>query len=205
MEMKKCERGHFYDASMHTVCPYCNNVRDTEKTMAMGMVQPQMGMPMQNSASAFQNNLEKTMAMGMAQPVMEPFAGAVEAEEKTVAMFETTQGIDPAVGWLVRLNGNEKGKDYRIHSDNNFIGRADKMDICIKGDSTISRENQAILTYDSSEVKYYFSPGEGRSVIRVNGKAILQTVELKPYDKVTIGKTELLFVPLCGETFVWEE
>ena len=31
----------------------------------------------------------------------------------------------------------------------------------------------------------------------MNGKAIFQTTELKAYDRVTIGKTELLFMPLC--------
>ena len=24
MEMKQCAKGHFYDASIHTQCPYCN-------------------------------------------------------------------------------------------------------------------------------------------------------------------------------------
>lgn len=37
MEMKRCERGHYYDASMHVACPYCNNVRNTEMTVAMGV------------------------------------------------------------------------------------------------------------------------------------------------------------------------
>jgi hypothetical protein len=204
MEMKKCERGHYYDASVHTVCPYCNNVRNTEMTVAMGIPAPE-----NNAAGGFYSNggdLEKTVAMGVNMPQsVNQGTAEVDDEEKTVAMFQTSQGIDPVVGWLIRMNGKEKGQDYRIHSDNNFVGRSDKMDICIKGDETISRENQAVLTYDSTEQKFYFSPGEGRSVVRLNGKAILQTVELNAYDKVTLGKTELLFVPLCGDNFAWEE
>jgi len=155
-----------------------------------------MGMPMSSMGG-----VEKTVAIGMPMPAPE----VSQEDGKTVAMFYTEEGIDPVVGWLVCVGGKEKGQDYRVHSDNNFIGRSEKMDVCIKGDDTISRENQAILTYDSGEKVYYFSPGEGRSVVRLNGKAILQTVQLQPYDKVTIGKTEFIFIPLCGDVFSWED
>lgn len=79
------------------------------------------------------------------------------------------------------------------------------MDICIRGDETISRENQAVITYDANDKNYYLSPGDGRSIVRVNNKAIFQTVELKAYDRIEIGKTGLLFLPLCGENFEWEK
>ncbi len=214
MEMRKCEHGHYYDASVHASCPYCNSVRDTEKTVAMGMP-PVYQPPVQGMEG---NGLEATVAMGVPAPsaagekteafgvpVSFPVRQEEEDEGKTVAMFSTEQGIDPVVGWFVCLEGKEKGKEYRIHADNNFIGRSRKMDICIEGDETISRENQAILTYDGTDRTFYFSPGEGRSIVRVNKKAILQTTKLSAYDKVTIGKTELLFLPLCGEEFAWEE
>ena len=29
--------------------------------------------------------------------------------------------------------------------------------------------------------------------------------ELRPYDRVEISDTALVFVPLCGEQFCWEE
>lgn len=195
MEMRKCERGHYYDASVHGSCPYCNREEDAEKTMAMGVTMP-------GSTTAVQMN-GTTMAEQM--PLMRSMVTAAVDEGKTVAIFQTEQGVDPAVGWLVCLDGKEKGRDYRIHSDNNFIGRSEKMDICIKNDDTISRENQAVITYDSSERKFYFSPGDGRSIVRLNGKAIFQTAELRNYDRVIIGKTELIFISLCGETFAWEE
>lgn len=126
-------------------------------------------------------------------------------EGKTLAKLQTEDGVDPVVGWLVCLTGKEKGRDYRIHADNNFIGRSERMDICIKGDETVSRENQAVLTYDTLKNTFRFSPGDGRSIVRVNKEAVYQTTEIKIYDKLTIGNTELLFVPLCGENFEWEE
>jgi hypothetical protein len=131
-------------------------------------------------------------------------AGGVSDGGRTVAIIKEDLGIDPVVGWLVNIEGKEKGRDYRIHTDNNFIGRSEKMDICIRGDDTISRDNHAIISYDARDRIYYFSPGDGRSIIRLGGKAIFSTTELKAYDTIEIGKTKLLFLPLCGEEFEWK-
>ncbi|MCX4320860.1 MAG: FHA domain-containing protein [Lachnospiraceae bacterium] len=190
MEMRKCDRGHYYDASINNSCPYCKQAnvgRPIDATM------PLMG----------GTGEERTMPLGY-QAQAEP-KGQPEDDGRTVALIKVKQGIDPVTGWLIALDGSEKGRDYRIHTDNNYIGRSEKMDICIRGDETISRENQAVITYDSVEKVYYFSPGEGRSIVRLNNKAIFQTTELKAYDRITLGKTVLLFVPLCGENFEWEE
>lgn len=202
MEMRKCERGHYYDASIHTSCPYCGTSRNTDLTVAMGVsaVSPAI------FAGGNGNGIEGTVAKGVQTPVAVPQQnGTVVDNDRTVAIFENENGVDPVVGWLIQLDGKEKGKDYRIHSDNNFIGRGERMDIRIKGDDTISRENQAILTFDSADKQFYFSPGEGRSVVRLNGKAVFHTTVLKVYDKLTIGRTEFLFLPLCGEQFAWDE
>lgn len=130
--------------------------------------------------------------------------GGSRDEGQTIAVVHQTLGIDPVVGWLVSITGSEKGRDYRIHSDNNFIGRGEKMDICIRGDETISRVNHAIIAYDTREKMFYFAPGEGRSINRVNGKAIMGMVVLNAYDEIEIGRTKLIFIPLCGERFEWE-
>lgn len=197
MEMKRCERGHYYDASVHGSCPYCRDVNDTDKTVAMGV---ENTMTMTSAQSLIQEDVSTPL---VAPNFTAPVVGV--GEERTVAIFRTDQGVDPVVGWLVCIDGKEKGKDYRIHSDNNYVGRSEKMDICIRNDDTISREKQAVLTYDSGDKCFYISPGEGRSIIRLNGKAIFQTAELHAYDRVIIGKTELIFLPFCGEDFAWED
>lgn len=192
MEMRKCDRGHYYDASLHAECPYCNKEgNDIGKTMAFGVTSSEAGV-----TQAIES--EKT------RPLFEAVNNAAD-DGRTVALIQTDIGIDPVVGWLVCVEGKERGRDYRIHTDNNYIGRSEKMDICLRGDETISRENQAIVTYDAVEKKYYLSPGDGRSIVRVNSKAIFQTVSLEAYDRLTVGKTELIFLPLCGDKFEWEK
>ena len=112
------------------------------------------------------------------------------------------RGILPVTGWLVCVEGTSKGQDYRIHEEYNYIGRSNKMDICIQ-DPTVSRENHAIIAYDTQEKIFYFAPAGGSSIVRVNKKAVLGNVELKAYDRLTIGQSTFLFIPLCGEQFEW--
>lgn len=205
MEMKKCPNGHYYDASVHAECPYCQNAAGNGATLPLegfsaGPVGGAAGegsptLPLGYSAPAEDGS--HTVALNQAINNADPDEG------RTVALIKEDKGIDPVVGWLVCVEGKEKGRDYRMHADNNFIGRSERMDICVRGDETISRENHAIISYDMVDNAYYFSPGDGRAIVRHNGKAIFQTVELKAHDTITIGKTEFRFVPFCGEKFTW--
>ena len=113
--------------------------------------------------------------------------------------------FQPVVGWLVCIDGPAKGRDYRIHSQYNYIGRGQHMDICISGDDCISTERAAVIAYDSEEKFFSFGPSMGHNVVRVNGKMLMNAVVLNAYDELTIGKTKLLFVPLCGERFDWND
>lgn len=192
MEMRKCAAGHYYDASINARCPYCETNDGDGVTM-----------PMDYAAMGADDD-SKTLPLGYAS---NPAPQAVDTDDdddgKTVAIIHQNIGIDPVVGWLVCVEGKEKGRDYRIHTDNNYVGRSEKMDICIRSDETISRENHAVISYDSVDKVYYMSPGDGRSIIRLNDKAIFQTAEIVAYDKIVIGKTKFLFIPLCGAEFEW--
>lgn len=192
VEMKKCEKcGAFYNAANGGKCSFCSG--DATGVSATQPVYTEMAGKTE-PVNATQG-IEKTMAMS---------ATSAGSGEKTCALIKMKTGIDPVVGWLVCKSGAEKGRDYKIHSENNYIGRSENMDICIHGDTTISRENHAIISYDDRERIFYFTPGEGRSIVRLNGKALLMTSEIKAYDEIEIGTTILVFIPLCGETFQWE-
>lgn len=119
--------------------------------------------------------------------------------------YNKQQPINPVVGWLVCIEGPGRGRDYKIHADNNYIGRASHMDISIAEDDTISRENHAILAYDTRDRIFYFAPGSGRGIVRLNGKAVLMMTELHLYDRVEIGRSTFLFVPFCSDQFSWKE
>lgn len=128
--------------------------------------------------------------------------------------------VDPVVGWLVAIDGPEgiKGRDFRVYSEGNPIGRDNHHRIAIK-DESISRDVHAILTYDprSDDNAYYIQPGGRHMVYRVRynhdaegaspeviREAVLTPTRLNPYDLLELGKTKLLFIPLCNDLFRWQ-
>lgn len=112
--------------------------------------------------------------------------------------------FNPVTGWLVCVKGPNKGMDFRIHSQNNHIGRAKHMDICIPGDPTISSERAATLIYDYKGKKFLIAAGTGLTLTYLNGEIVTGSAILKAYDVINIGDTDLLFIPLCGEQFDWK-
>ena len=149
------------------------------------------------------SGMSTNVDIGITMPVR-PQENPGREDGVTVAVIKKKLGIDPVVGWLVCVEGPQKGQDYRLHGDNNYIGRDPGMDVCIQGDDTISRERHALVTYDFETKTFYLTPKDGRSNPRVNGKPVMTTVELQAYDKIQLGQTVLLFLPLCSERFEWQ-
>ncbi|MCQ8105096.1 FHA domain-containing protein [Methylomonas sp. SURF-2] len=181
MKLIRCERGHYYDVRQHSSCPSCG-VAGLDVAAAQGSAAPAEAMV--------------TQVRGQAGPVAD--VGV------TVAMVRKKIGIDPVVGWLVCVRGPEKGRDYRVRSERNAIGRGADMAICINGDEAISRENHAYISFNPRKGSFRIAPGDGRGMTYLNGEEVDVPMPLQAYDRIELGQTHLLFVPLCGERFGWE-
>jgi len=114
---------------------------------------------------------------------------------------QSTSEFDPPVGWLVAIDGASRGSDFRIRAGNNSIGRLPGAAICISGDPAVSPEEHAFLLYDPGSNRFSLRPGRGGPF--VNGRPVQAPVALSAGDKVLIGGTTLLFIPLSGEKFRW--
>ena len=110
----------------------------------------------------------------------------------------------PVVGWLVAINGPCRGNDYRLRVGYNYIGRV-SGDICIHGDATISAERDSSVTYVPQTKGFYIAHELGKNPLLLNGKPVIREAELKNYDRITIGSTNLIFIGLSGEHFDWSE
>ena len=228
---EKC--GSFYNAAKDSVCPFCVEKKEPEigvttpiyvepvsvvKSEPVDMTQSEVTELGKTEAVVQEirftepvvsdmNAAEMPVSEAVAEPVPVQYVSEPEEEEedygRTVAVIKKQMGIDPVVGWLVCKTGAEKGKDYRIHAENNYIGRSESMDICIHGDETITRENHAIVTYDNIKGEFFFTPGMGRSIIRINGNVVLAPTKLNAFDEIEMGITKFVFVPLCGPDFTW--
>ena len=130
---------------------------------------------------------------------------SVAAAGKTVGMMQSQMGFDPVVGWLACVAGPSRGKSYTIRGGVNSIGRSERMDIVITGDLKISAENHAKISYSDKHNRFNLLPGEGRNIVYLNDEEVFTPMPLHAYDLIDFGETKLLFVPLCGETFTWED
>jgi hypothetical protein len=195
MDAVFCKNGHSYDPAKHATCPFCGvqvDIGATRPHADGGTVELNAESPGQNAARQGETRAEN------AQPQRPG------ADGETVHIWKKRLGgIDPVVGWLVCIEGPDRGRDYRIHTERNYIGRAPTMDIAITGDSAISRDNHAVLSYNPKRHTFRLAPGESRGIVYLNDEEVDSTIELQPYDRIELGETKLLFVPFCGERFVW--
>ncbi len=111
--------------------------------------------------------------------------------------------VQPVVGWLVCVKGQDKGKSFEIHYARNFIGRGDKMDVVLT-DPSVSREVHAEVIYEPRSKKFLMSNGTSRQMSYLNGNLLTTTAELNAYDELNLGDTFLKFIPFCGANFSWE-
>lgn len=134
-----------------------------------------------------------------------------EAPSRTTLVrgkMQVTRGAfdqDPVVGWLVVVGGPGIGQFRPIFEGNNSLGRAESNRIAIDfGDDAISSEEQAYIRYDSAERSFLFVPNLAKTnVVSLNEKRPTGAVELAQMDVITMGRTQLVFVPFCGADFDW--
>lgn len=201
MALTECANGHLYDTDQYASCPYCqggiNRVEFSGTSSGIGKTVG-LGTP---------NGIPNTPEIGatVAPAGYRSHSAASNDTGKTVAVLQKNMNVEPVVGWIVCIEGSDKGKDYRILARNNTIGRSDKMDICIKGDTTISRENHARLAYDVKHNAFHLIPAENTNGIYLNDEPVYVPTKLNPYDLIEFGESKFVFVPLCSEVFNWKE
>ena len=110
--------------------------------------------------------------------------------------------LDPVVGWLVCLAGPDRGRDFRLHAEKNFIGRAPSMDVCV-GDETVSREKHALVIFDPKKQVFWAVPGDASGLVYLNGDIVNTPSQMKQEDILEVGKTKLVLIPFCGERYSW--
>ena len=139
-----------------------------------------------------------------------PGAGAPQRTQLVrgrVAVARTAFHQDPVVGWLVVVGGPGLGAFRPVFEGNNSVGRGRNQRIAIDfGDDSISSEEQAFIRYDSVDRSFLFVPNLSKTnVVSINDKKPTGAVALANMDVITMGRTQLAFVPFCGDDFDWSE
>jgi len=171
--MTRCPQGHFFEPQKNAQCPFCAVSAESK---------PQPGTLASSAVDSSPNR--QTPAV-------------------TRALHQEPSGISPVVGWLVCVEGPDRGQDYRIHAGKNSIGRSRNMDIAITGDDSISRERHATIVFDPKGNAFWVQPGDASGLAYLNNELVHSPTPLKPDDVVELGRSRLVLVPFAGERHGW--
>ena len=199
MNLVRCDNGHFYDNELYEICPHCGaQTRNDDVTVALTQAA--------GEDSVTQAQIGDGESTSLTDAVKQATGGKIESgdDSVTVGYYDKSLGVEPVVGWLVCVEGNNIGSDYRLKSGRNFIGRAPSMDIAISEDETVSRDRHAILVYEPKSHVFLVQAGESKELCYLNDKVVLSTDEIKVNDILTVGATKLMFFPCCNKAFNWE-
>lgn len=211
MATERCPVGHYYDESRYSSCPACG-------VPGIEIVPTRPGA----TVGGLEDDGARTepVATGDRDAVMAPPAGDAAGspgrtrhietpprrldEAKTVGLVRRQLGIDPVVGWLVCIAGPDRGRDFRLRSERNFLGRDEDMDVRLN-DPTVSRSKHAIVSFNPVKASFRVIPGDSHGLVYLNDEEVDHPQPLSAGDILVLGDSRLMFVPFCGENFSWTE
>ena len=175
MGIRRCENGHYYDDEKFFRCPYCGINIDLEDEI--------------------DSDQDKTVAIADINYSEDDDDRTIMAEGKEEKRYFVT-------GWLVCVDGAEKGRDYRLHMGFNRIGRSYQMDICLEDDLAITRDNHCSVIYDDKNGQFLVKPSVG-TVTYLNGNILLSAEIIKTGDRIRVGQSTLELVAFCNGEKKW--
>lgn len=161
--------------------------------------------------------VDKTIPESAEEP-FQAMGGGWDDASKTIPVEEVVisgaaQERKKIAGWLVCIDGPDKGVDFHLTYGYTYIGRGvvngdNKKEVGVKlSDKSLTRSSAiARVLYEDKKHEFYVSECSGaeKPTYR-NGELVSGFNKLAAGDVIDVGNTKLLFVPLCTEKFSWEE
>ena len=129
---------------------------------------------------------------------------ATADSSKTIGIYSSADS-SPTVGWIVALNGEYMGESFELNEGNNSIGRSSGNAVSFAKENSISRERHASVMFEPKRRNFFISPGESSGLTYLNDEVVMAPQQLNAHDKIRLGEVLLLFLPLCGEHFGWDD
>lgn len=213
MPIKKCPNGHTYDTNIYDHCPFCPSPTGNQASLNSPKT---IGF----SGGSSLDDLP-TQFMASSPSAGEPYANSdntiiikqgdgVYDEPKTRIHQSPTgmsnSGVKPAgakklVGILSTYSKtvNENGEVFKLFEGKTFIGRDDDCGIVIKNDEEVSSKHVAILcrNIEGQPLRFFMKDNMSTNGTFLNGNIEDEQVELKSFDVIRIGSTELTFIAIA--------
>jgi pSer/pThr/pTyr-binding forkhead associated (FHA) protein len=159
------------------LCPYCQRT---------GYQSPR-GLDSGGKTRLEMDPLSQTMQSGAAAP-----APSQVAPRRTVLLSDAVRKT-ALVGWLVVMDGDQKGEDFRLRDGQNTLGSASDSDIVLR-DETVSAKHASIRYKDG---KFFLSDLDSTNGTFLNGLGeCVARIELNDSDMLRCGGVTLKFKAL---------
>ncbi|MBE6651135.1 MAG: FHA domain-containing protein [Ruminococcaceae bacterium] len=209
MAIIRCDKGlHYYNNSEYASCPYCSGDNSIGQTIPLDAnagaapVAAPVGAVQTDPQFADTEILNDNPTVAPDFDSNFPATTPVQDVNKTIALDDKKNSeVSPVRGWLVVIEGEKMGMDFRICTARNSIGRSSSNKIAIDFDKAISKENACNIVYDDRNNVFYIIGGDSQNNIYVNNEILLEKQKLVDNDIIEIGQTKLVFRSLCNETF----
>lgn len=209
---KRCENGHFIDESWD-LCPYCP--QDESESPEIPIVRPARSLaeapappPAPRPVAVPSLPPAPPSAPSPIVPRREPHTSMASPPpmERTVAAQRLDTGSQLkryVVGWLIGLNGSNRGESFAVRMGRNVIGRDRRSDIVVNDDQASS--HHADLVFRPEERRFILMDHNSTNGTYVNEHEIEPRRDLAGKDVIRIGSHRFLFMPLCHDGFHWDD
>lgn len=224
MAVVRCPQGHYYDGIKFSICPHCGISVTADASEASNAMQNEAELKVAGKPASKPEKArgvlfgwldrDKTVALSPSKSVQEDDehtialsqAESCSADEdvKTVGFYSGAKGNDFVTGWLVCVEGPEKGRDYRLHHGFNRIGRDPGMDIQIADDPAVTRKNHCSIVYDDRRNQFSLVPSAG-ALTYFKDSLLTKAEILQMGDIIVMGSSTFEFIPFCRKGRVWEK
>lgn len=216
MDIKKCEKGHFYNGEKYASCPHCAEMQQDNTNNVVAESKVQYG-NMQITSKPFVRGyqVKEDMAETVAYRPPAHSGNTLSYESKQEDVYQPIalnqlSDVSPLqpqnalpVGWLVAVSGLAYGKQYPIFTCDNFIGSNIDNSICIKGDAYVLPEHHCTLSFDIQTQKVVLNMESSNGAVYLNNAPVTESCYLSHADWIQIGGSVYMFVELCREGFSW--
>lgn len=205
MALVTCPVGHYYDTDKVKECPVCKKLEmiPSDKFDLQSQVTVS-GYKLGEATGGITELLSPTDANVSSFDVfdVEPEYDAMADSNSTIGFFELSGIGSFTAGWLVAVEGADKGKSFTIEIGRNICGKNSANDI-VFSDTEILPNMHFSVVYEPKQNEFFITPDKG--AVFLNNEFLDRPAVLKSDDRILVGSTELVFVPFCNKNRSWNE
>lgn len=122
-----------------------------------------------------------------------------------ILVDQTIYNLAPVIGWLLCIKGQYLGQSYEIRYGSNqlSLNHIAKQNLDMSENDTEGYFTS--ISFNSGLNKFLIVPGISRELVYLNGNLLLEKAFLNQNDKVQIGESTLMFLPLLSDLFSWNK